>query len=163
VPTFLWRAVFERIGDNHNAEVGFIPRTGITRYGSRVGWTFFTDGILKSHGPGVRGGGIMDNNLNRLDNDANVEYNFNFLNTAEASVSAGWNFVTLTDSFDPSGSDGLELAEGRELSWYRYRFTYRSDRRKNFIYRVDFSNGEFFNGNRLNIAAGLTFRFPPII
>ena len=163
VPEFLWRAVFERIGDNHNAEVGFIPRTGITRYGSRVGWTFFTDGILQSHGPGLRGGGIMDNNLNRLDNDANVEYNFNFLNTAEASISAGWNFVTLTDSFDPSGSDGLELAEGSELSWYRYRVTYRSDRRKNFIYRVDFSNGEFFNGNRMNIAAGLTFRFPPII
>lgn len=30
VPSFVWRAVFERIGDNHNAEVGFIPRVGIT-------------------------------------------------------------------------------------------------------------------------------------
>ncbi len=163
VPEFLWRGVFERIGDNHNAEVGFIPRTGVTRYGSRAEYTFFTDGILQRHGPGIRGGGITDNNLNRLDNDFTIEYRFNFLNTAEASASAEWNFVTLTRSFDPSGSEGLELEEGSELSWYRYSLSYQSDRRKNFIYRIDFSNGEFFNGNRLNIAAGLTFRFPPIV
>ena len=164
VPNFVWRGVFERIGDNHNAEVGFIPRVGITRYGSRVEWNFFSDGRLQRHGPGVRGGGVMDNNLNRLDNDLNFEYRFDFLNTANAEFSAGWRFVTLTRSFDPSGSDdGLELTEGTELAFYRYRFSYRSDRRKNFIYRVEFNNGEFFNGNRLNIAAGLTFRFPPIV
>ena len=163
-PKFLWRGVFERIGENHNAEVGFIPRTGITRYGSRVEWNFFTDGILQSHGPGLRGGGVMDNDLNRLDNDVNFEYRFNFLNTAYAEFGTGWRFVTLTQSFDPSGSeDGLELAEGTELNFYRYRFFYRSDRRKNLIYRVAFSNGEFFNGDRLNIEAGLTFRFPPIV
>lgn len=119
---------------------------------------------MQRHGPGIRGGGVVDNNLNRLDNDVNFEYRFTFLNTAYAEFGTGWRFVTLTSSFDPSGSeDGLELAEGSELSFTRYRFFYRTDRRKNLVYRVELNNGEFFNGSRFNVGAGLTFRFPPIV
>ncbi len=163
VPKFGWRVNFTKTGENHNAEVGFIPRTGIANYGAGMEWNTFTDGMIQRHGPAIDFGGVTDDNWNRLDNDAGLEYRFSFLNTAYAEVGAGWNFVTLTRSFDPSGNDGIELQEGDEFNWYRYRFFYRSDRRKNFIYRVDFSNGDFFNGSRLNVGGGITVRLPPIV
>lgn len=164
VPTWGARLLYERIGENHNAEVGFVPRKGITRYGGGAEYNVFPEsGPLQRHGPGISGSILNDTDGNNLDNDLGFEYRFSFLNTAYAEVGAGWNFVTLTRSFDPSGSDGETLQEGTDLSWYRYRIFYRSDRRKNFIYRVDFSNGGFFNGNRLNMGLGLTFRFPPIV
>ncbi|MEM0938724.1 MAG: DUF5916 domain-containing protein [Bacteroidota bacterium] len=163
VPKFGWRVNLAKTGENHNAEIGFIPRIGITDYGVGVEWNSFTNGPIQQHGPALDFGGVTDDNWNRLDNEARFEYRFSFLNTASAEVTAGWDFVTLTRNFDPSGNDGIKLKKGEDFSWYRYRFSYRSDRRQNFIYRIDFSNGEFFNGTRLNIKGGFTFRFPPLI
>jgi len=162
VPEFSWRVNFTKTGENHNAEVGFIPRTGIANYGVGVNYNFFTDGAVQRHGPSASFGGVTDDSWNPLDNDAGIEYGVSFLDNSYTEVGAGWSYVTLTGSFDPSGNDGLELQEGENFHWYRYRFFYRSDNRKNFIYSIDISNGGFFNGDRFNLGAGMTFRFPPI-
>lgn len=164
-PEFSVRTNFQRVGENHNAEVGFIPRTGITNYGAGADYNFFTgdDKKIQRHGPSFRYGGVLTNDWDRLDNDASLEYQFSFLNTAYSEVSTSWNFVSLTSSFDPSGSDGLELAENTTHSWYRYRWFFRSDRRKNFIVRASVSDGGFFNGRRFNGELGLTFRLPPFM
>lgn len=164
-PEFSARVNFQRIGENHNAEVGFIPRPGVTNYGMGTQYNFFTsDGnILQRHGPSIDFGGVLTNDWGRLDNDSGFEYRFSFLNTSYIETGLDWNFVSLTSTFDPSGSDGLELAENTEHSWLSYRFFYRSDRRKNFILRAFVRNGGFFNGERFNAELGLTFRVPPVL
>jgi len=164
-PEFGARFFFQRIGANHNAEVGFIPRPGVTNYGTGTEYNFFPEdgNIIQRHGPSINFGGVLSNDWERLDNDASFEYRVSFLNTSYFEVGADWNSVILTDSFDPSGSDGLELTENSEYDWYRYRVFYRSDRRKNFIVRGFLSNGGFFNGDRFNAELGLTFRLPPLL
>ncbi|WP_462250820.1 DUF5916 domain-containing protein [Ekhidna sp.] len=163
-PEYSFRVNIQRIGENHNAEVGFIPRPGVTNYGFGAQYNYFTsDGnILQRHGPELNLGGVSTNEWDRLDNDAGLEYQFSFLNTSYLEIGFNWNFVSLTSSFDPSGSDGLELAENTQHSWRSYRFFYRTDRRKNIILSAGIRNGGFFNGNRFNAELGLTFRFPPI-
>lgn len=162
-PKFGWRTNFTRIGENHNAEVGFVPRTGITTYGVGTNWNWFSEGKIQRHGPALNFGGVTDNELNQLDNDASFEYGLSFLNTSYMEVSTNWNLVTLTRSFDPSGSEGQELSVDTDYSWYRYRFFYRSDRRKNFIYSLDVSNGGFYNGRLFSLGSGITYRLPPVL
>ncbi|WP_424961505.1 DUF5916 domain-containing protein [Ekhidna sp.] len=164
-PTFGARVNFQRIGENHNAEVGFVPRPGVTNYGMGTEYNIFpaAGNIIQRHGPEINFGGVLTNEWDRLDNDAGIQYKFSFLNTSYLEFGAGWNFVSLTSSFDPSGSDGQELQENTTHQWYRYRIFYRSDRRKNFIVRGFISNGGFFNGERFNAELGLTFRLPPLI
>ncbi len=164
-PEFNARFNFQRIGENHNAEVGFVPRPGVSNYGMGTQYNFFTsDGnILQRHGPQLNFGGVLTNEWDKLDNDASFEYGFSFLNTSYLEVGTNWNFVSLTSSFDPSGTSGLELSEDTEHSWMSYRFFYRTDRRKNFIVRASVRNGGFFNGKRFNAGLGLTFRLPPIM
>lgn len=157
------RTNFERIGENHNAEVGFVPRKGVTNYGIGTEYNFFTPGKIQRHGPNLNFGGVVTNDWDRLDNDARLEYQFSFLNSAYMEVSTSWNFVTLTSPFDPSRNDGKELNEGDEYDYWRYRFFYRSDRRKNFIYSISVNNGEFFNGKLFSAASEITLRLPPIL
>ena len=157
------RGNFNRVGENHNAEVGFVPRTGVSNYGFGTEYNFFTEGRIQRHGPRLDFGGVITNDWGRLDNDASFEYQFSFLNSAYMEVSTNWNHVTLTRPFDPSGSDGKELDEGNEYNYIRYRFFYRSDRRKNFIYSLSLNNGAFFNGNRFSAGSEITFRLPPIL
>ncbi|WP_436515781.1 DUF5916 domain-containing protein [Ekhidna sp. To15] len=164
-PEFSVRTNFQRIGENHNAEVGFVPRPGVTNYGIGTEYNFFTreGNELQRHGPNLGFGGVLTNDWERLDNDAGLDYEFSFLNTSYLEIGANWNFVSLTSGFDPSGSDGVELAENTEHSWMSYKIFYRTDRRKNFIFRAFVRNGGFFNGNRFNAELGLTFRLPPIM
>lgn len=162
-PEFGWRTNFNVVGENHNAEVGFVPRRGIANYGAGVNWNFFTSGKIQRHGPNLDFGGVVDSDWSKLDNDASAEYQLSFLNTAYMEVGLDWNSVLLTSSFDPSGSDGSELAEGTEWNWVRYSFFYRSDRRKNFIYSLSVNNGGFFNGQRFSTGTGITYRLPPIL
>lgn len=164
VPTFNIRGNFQRIGENHNAEVGFIPRPGVSNYGIRSEYNFFpkNGGSIQRHGPGIGFGGVLSNDWNKLDNDAGIEYKFSFLNTSYLEFGAYWNSITLTNPFDPSGSEGLELSADTNHEWVNYRIFYRTDRRKNFILRAFVSNGGFYNGNRFNTEVGLTFRLPPL-
>ncbi|MEO9484223.1 MAG: DUF5916 domain-containing protein [Ekhidna sp.] len=164
-PEFSVRANFQRVGENHNAEVGFVPRTGVTNYGTGTEYNFFTreGNQLQRHGPRINFGGVLTNDWDRLDNDASLEYRFSFLNTSYLEIGGNWNFVSLTSSFDPSRSGDNELAENTEHSWTSYRIFYRSDRRKNFVVRASVRNGGFFNVKRFNAELGLTFRLPPIM
>ena len=164
-PEFGIRTNFQRVGENHNAEVGFVPRPGVTNYGIGTEYNFFTSNgsMIQRHGPNLELSGIFTNDWDRLDNNAGLDHEFSFLNTSYLEVGGNWSFVSLTSSFDPSGSGGLELQENTTYGWYRYKVFYRTDRRKNFIVRVFASNGEFFNGERFNAELGLTFRLPPIM
>lgn len=163
-PKFGARVNIQRIGENHNAEVGFIPRPGVTNYGMGTEYNMFPQqgSIIQRHGPAVDFGAVLTNGWSLLDNDANVEYRVSFLNTSYFEIGGNWNSVLLTDPFDPSGTDGPELAANTTHEWYRYRIFYRTDRRQNFVFRAFVSNGGFFNGNRFNAEVGLTFRLPPV-
>lgn len=165
-PEYGLRANFQRVGENHNAEVGFIPRPGVTNYGFGAEYNFFTSEgkKMQRHGPNMNFGGVLTNSWNRLDNDASLDYEFSFLNTAYLEVGTSWNYVSLTSPFNPSGSEGgLELQEGTDHEWMSYKIFFRTDRRKNFIFRAFVRNGGFFNGRRLNAELGLTFRMPPFL
>lgn len=151
------------IGDGYNAEVGFIPRTGITTAGGRLDLNYFTDGKVQRHGPSIGGRSLFDRNYNRLDRDFSMDYELQFLNSSSFITEISWNQVTLTDPFDPSRTEGEELPEGSEVDWWNFSVNYSSDNRKSFTYDVTLNTGTFFNGRRSSIAANLIYRYQPIL
>lgn len=157
------RAFSRTVGEGYNAEVGFVRREGITASGSFLNLNYFSSGSVQRHGPEVGGRFIVDREGALLDYDYSLEYGFEFLNSAGLFFGYEFNSVTLTDPFDPSGSDGLELAANTVTEWRRYGVEFQSDQRKDFAYSFFVNNGGFFNGDRLNFGTGFIYRLPPII
>ncbi len=157
------RGFMRAVGDGYNAEVGFVPRTGIFTGGGRLDLNYFSDGAVQRHGPSIGGNVLYDRDWNQLDNSISGDYEVQFLNTSQIEVGLRTQSVKLTSGFDPSGSDGEELPEGSTQTWSDFRVSYDSDNRKTFTYGAEVAYGGFFNGSRLNTSLSLLYRFQPII
>lgn len=150
------------IGENFNAEVGFVPRKDIWRTNPEIEYSFYPKSEkLVSHGPSVSFEWITDRDFNLTDQRQRMRYNFRFANTAQLSFTAFNEYVLLRDSFDPTNSDGIELAEGDDFEYVRYGMSFDSDRRKLLSYSLDVFNGGFFNGERFFLRGELRYRFQP--
>ncbi len=157
------RGFSRTVGDGYNAEVGFVPRTGVTSSGGRLDLNYFTEGKIQRHGPSIGGRTLIDRDGNVLDNSISGDYELQFLNSSQFRIGAEWQSVTLTREFDPSGTDGLELLEGDEFGWFNYGIEYNSDRRKPFTYDFFANTGTYYNGDRTSIGGNLIYRYQPII
>ena len=157
------RGFMRAVGDGYNAEVGFVPRTGLFTGGGRLDLNYFSDGAVQRHGPSIGGNVLFDRDWNELDNSVSGDYEIQFLNTSQIQVGVRRQSVKLTRGFDPSGSGGEQLPEGSTQTWSTYNVSYQSDNRKVFTYGAEASYGGFFNGTRLNTSLSLLYRFQPII
>lgn len=151
------------VGEGYNAEVGFVPRNEVFRFGSGVNYTFWPGGTIQRHGPGLNFTRTTDDNFNNLDIEAELEYDLNFLNNSGFNFSSSYNEVLLLDGFDPTNSDGAELPAGELYRWSNVSLAYFSDNRKLFNFRGRVTYGGFYNGNRLRLASVVNFRYQPYL
>jgi len=160
---FNLRGFFLSVGENYNAEVGFVRRTGIHRAGGRFDYNFFTEGAVQRHGPSIGGSQVLNIKGNTLDKEVSGSWEWRFLNSAEAEVGFQWQSIKLTNSFDPSGSDGLELSEGSLFEFTSFSASFRSDNRKTFFYELEGRKGTYFNGRRWSLNGSANFRHQPVL
>ncbi len=151
------------VGENYNAELGFVPRTGVFRGGGGVEYTFWSGGTIQRHGPEFELRRTTTDSWENLDLDGSVSYELNFLNTSNLELSLDYNEVKLQDPFDPTRSDGQELAAGETYSWSRVNLEYSSDTRNILNFEGAVSYGGFFNGDRLQINSTLNYRYQPYV
>ena len=161
--SFNWRAFYTGVGDGYNAEVGFVPRKGVNSYGTGLNYNFFTEGSIQQHGPSLGARTVSDRNWDKLDNSVNGGYSLGFLNSSELEIGVDWQSIILQDSFDPSGTDGLELDADTEYSFTTYEISYGSDNRKVVSYEIFGGAGTYFNGNRWSTGGAIDFRYQPIL
>lgn len=152
------------IGDNYNAEVGFVRRVGIRNFGTNSSYQFYPENSqsIISHGPQIRYSITTDTGFELLDRDLNASYRFNFHNTSEISTRFTRQMITLRGSFAPNGIDADSLLEGTVHRFNSIQLSYRSDRRKVFNFDTQISTGSFYTGNRTNYQLNLNYRFQPI-
>jgi len=153
----------EYVGDNFNAEVGFIPRKSywklepeatfrhvigsnkIFQQTFQVRYNYFTN---------------EDFSL-KTDETVAFVYRLYFKNTATIQYRMFNEYIYLFNSFDPTRSGGKRLAAGTDYSYLRYGITYTSDRRKLFNYSATTYFGDFFNGTRSFVNTNLNYRIQP--
>jgi hypothetical protein len=155
--------VHEYVGENYNAEVGYIQRTGYYKISPDFRYTFFAKNSEKlvSHGPMFDVTYLWDKEFEKLDHEFQLAYGFDMLNRSSFGFGINQTYVRLQDPFDPTNSGGEELPAGSDYTNIGAGFEYNSTPRRLFTYSLEGSFGGYYNGTIFNIDGGVGYRFQP--
>ena len=150
------------LGEDFNAEVGYVRRRGFKRITPEVGYDFYPNSkLLNRHGPALEYEGYWDIANRKTDETWGLRYMLRFNNQMFAYVSANREYILLTDDFDPTRTDGPELPAGSDYHNYYLRYFVRSDIRKPLSFDARGRIGEYYNGKRFEIGGEANYRFRP--
>ncbi|MGK7389915.1 MAG: DUF5916 domain-containing protein [Candidatus Cyclobacteriaceae bacterium M2_1C_046] len=152
----------ESVGENYNAEVGFVQRKDIIKTGSFIDYNFYpVSRTVQNHGPGFNIFYTTDTDGNRTDMEISADYSIEFLNTAEIRAGFERRFEMLRRPFDPTRASEVKLDIGDAFWWNRYTISAETDRRKTLNAEGEVSYGGFYNGNRFVANTEINYRYQP--
>ncbi|MEM7381376.1 MAG: DUF5916 domain-containing protein [Bacteroidota bacterium] len=153
------------VDEDFSSDLGFIRRTDIVKSATSVEAVFWPKkGPVNSHSieffPIITWRPGLD--YQKTDHDIRASWGFNMRDQSEFGLEFSNRFVFLTDTFDPTGTDGATpLPADQGYHFNSLRFAYQSNRAQVFSYELESSVGRFFNGNRFSIEGGLALRLQP--
>lgn len=156
------RWVHQYVGEDYDAQVGFIRRQNYFRIQPEAQLYFYpSGGPINSHGPGVEVETLWTNGFGRSDHAVGLYWDADLRNTSSIRFTLQNEYTYLFEAFDPSRTNAEPLAGEAGYNYSSVNLNYRSDRRKKLAWDGEFTIGEFFNGNRYQIEGGLTYRYQP--
>ena len=163
---FLGSMQTEYVGENYNAEVGYVPRTHYYKFDTTLRYLFFPsqDSKVLSHGPLV--GSIQYFNFDGLgiDRGTKVGYELNFKNRSEMVFTFENQFIVLQNSFDPIRTGIRSLNALTEHRWNSVNLEYNSKPQSLFTYALKSSYGGYFqDGKRWLFFSEMSYRFQPYL
>mgnify|MGYP006417752435 FL=1 len=163
---FLGSVQAEYVGENYNAEVGYVPRTHYYKFDTTLRYLFFPsqDSKVLSHGPLV--GSIQYFNFDGLgiDRGTQLGYELNFKNRSEMVFTFENQFIVLQNPFDPIRTGIRSLEALTEHRWSSVNLEYNSKPQSLFTYALKSSYGGYFqNGKRWLFFSEMGYRFQPYI
>ena len=163
---FLGSVQAEYVGENYNAEVGYVPRTHYYKFDTTLRYLFFPsqDSKVLSHGPLV--GSIQYFNFDGLgiDRGTQLGYELNFKNRSEMVFTFENQFIVLQNPFDPIRTGVRSLEALTEHRWNSVNLEYNSKPQSLFTYALKSSYGGYFqDGKRWLFFSEMGYRFQPYI
>ncbi len=153
----------QMVGSGYNPEAGFVRRTDIRQLASTTRYSFFPSrGKIQSHGPGFDFDMVGNSTYGFLDWDVNILYDIRWRSTARYSMRLRRQYTYLFEPFDPSQSDGEELAADTDYRNFQIIASYTSDARRKFFYELRTRSGQYFNGERWNLTGSVGYRYQPL-
>ena len=150
------------VGEDFNAEVGYVRRTGYKRIAPEIDYDFYpASKILFRHGPTLNYERIWDMGNKKIDESIALRYMLEFDNQMYAFIIASRDYILLTENFDPTRTGGPELMEGTDYVNNHIRYYFRSDIRKPFSFEIGGRLGDYYNGNRYETEGEMNYRFRP--
>jgi hypothetical protein len=149
------------VGDEYNAEVGFVPRRDI--FSPFIGIRridYPANPKVVQKGPGLRTRSFFKPGDGLADYGARLFYEWQYANTSRFGFYARTTKVELFEPFDPSRSDATPLPEG-EYNYARFGAEISSDRRKKLSFSLRPEVGEFYNGSTYGTSGSITYRYQP--
>ncbi len=152
----------EWVGEDYNAEVGFVPRKGYFRINPEVRIFFYPKSSpFNQHGPGLEFETLWTPEDGRTDQRVELYWDADLRNTGGMRVTLQHDYTFLFEEFDPTRSDAKPLPVNTDYRYTSLNLFYRSDRRPKFSYRLSPTVGQFFNGYRYGMSGSLTYRYQP--
>lgn len=163
---FLGRVQTEYVGENYNAEVGYIPRTHYYKFDTSLRYLFFPsqDSKILSHGPLF--GSIQYFNFDGvgIDRGTQLGYEVNFKNRSEMVLTFENQFIVLQNPFDPIRTGIQSLGALTEHRWNSINLAYDSKPQSLFTYALESSYGGYFqDGKRWLFFSEMGYRFQPYV
>lgn len=154
---------WEDVGNQVNAETGFVPRTGYKRLLPTFGYLFFPkSGKVLSHGPSIELSSYFNENLKQIESEHVGIYRVNFLSRADLFIWTATNKVTLLAPFDPTNYAGFYLKEGTIHQWNSRGFDFISKPQSLVTYRLSTRQGGYYaEGKRVRIEGEFGYRIQP--
>jgi uncharacterized protein affecting Mg2+/Co2+ transport len=149
------------VGDTYDTQVGYTPRNDFFRINPEIGHNFFPKSSwINQHS--IKGDvEFFWKQGSKTDHRYSTNYSIQLQNTGRIEVSLNQRYTFLFIAFDPTRTEGLELAAGTDYTYNSFEFSYVSDFRRKVGYSIGGYLGEYFNGNRYNINSQVNIRFQP--
>ncbi len=160
----IWNHEF--VGENYQADLGFVPRTNHWRLEPFARIKFYPQNPktkVNVHGFGIGNSTFWDTDGLLTDRFFGLSYFFEFLNTSSLEFEVNNEYNLLFSDFDPTNTGGEELLSGEDFSYTRYGLFYESDSRRLFNYELGINLGQFFNGTLSSVSTRVSYRFPPYV
>ncbi len=157
---------YNYVGQNYNAEAGYVTRTSYQNFYPRISYLFFPkSSVVLSHGPQISMNVYFDKHLQDVnDNEIYSAYGVSFQNRSEFLAWGAYDYVKLLAPFDPTNFVGVTLATGTAHTWYSWGLNYSSPPHTLFTYAFSTRYGGYYGGgNRLRLTADLGYRFQPFV
>ena len=161
--TVAWQ--HEYVGENYNAEVGYVPRTGFIRLSPKALFNFFPNSkAILSHGPELSLIPIFNTDFHLTDNSVQLNYNVAFRDQSVFKLITQSDFVELQFPFDPTnnGNDTLATGSRHHANYAGFQFTSKPQSLLTYGFSAGFG-GYFAKGKRANASANLGYRFQPYV
>ena len=155
----------EYVGQNYNAEVGFVPRVNFIKLNPSVNYLFFPKaGPVLTHGLILNTFHYFNTSFKPTDNTTFIAYNATFRNRNVAMLWTARDYVQLLKPFDPTNSGRDTLARGTEHYWKSFGTQFDSKPQSLLTYSFSSRYGGYYaNGTRLNLTGSLGYRFQPYV
>ena len=155
----------EYVGQNYNAEVGFVPRTGYIKLNPSASRLFFPKGgNILTHGLTLNTFHFYNTSFKKTDNTTYLAYNLTFRDRTSFTMWVAHDYVRLLRPFDPTNTGKDTLATGTEHKWNAFGTEFISKPQSVFTYGFSTRYGGYYaNGTRLNITGEVGYRFQPYV
>ncbi len=164
----------EYVGNNYNAEVGYVPRVDFYdpiqsvlykksywRFEPEARYKFYPkNSRVNNHGPGLYLSQYLDGGYKTNDMNTYAEYQWSFQNTAKLTVRANQYYTKLYFETDITFSGKTPISAGK----YFYKTIYGeflSDKRQKFNYELRTESGEYFGGYKYYYSVDFSARVQP--
>lgn len=164
-----WRVytATQYIGNNHRADMGFVPRSGYLAISPGVYYNMFpknprvaeklinywigleTEFVVNKIGP------------NSTDRWHMLNMGMEFYGQSQLNARAFSEYVFLFFEFDPTNSGGAKLPKNTGYTFTRGEVEFNSDQRKRFTYALELGGGEYFNGTIYYGSGSIAYRLQP--
>lgn len=155
------------VGENFNAEAGFVPSYGV--YPGQL--NIFTDFTYKFYpknsgivtmGPIAAASQTYIPEGTLTDRNYSAGYSIRFLNTAMLRVTYNYIYSLLTNDFNPIDPEQYtNFLKGEDYQWHNVNVMVQTNTRKLVNFTGQTTYGGFYNGTNWNVRGELSARYQP--
>lgn len=150
------------VGEDYDAEVGFVPRTGFFSPRINARYTAYpeNDRVVQK-GPRVFSRVFFDPKEGLTDRNVEFSYDWQYGNTSRFELATEYNYIFLLEDFDPSRTDATPLPGNQGYGFWSFGAEWRTDSRKRLSASINPQVGQFFNGQSYGIGGNIIYRYQP--
>lgn len=151
------------VGENYNAETGFVTRTGYNHISPEITYLFVPNKWIVSHGLKLENNSYFNKEYHEIDHENSASYVFNFQNRSQFSVGYSDFYVELQQDFDPTHVSNTYLPAGSSYRYSGAHLSFLSTKKTLFNWTAEAAKGTFYNGEIQYIKGSFGYRYQPYI
>lgn len=155
----------EVVGNNYNAEVGYIPRNNYIKFTPSITRLYFPkSGSILSHGPQFTTTYYYNSKFYLTDNTKLFNYLITFRDKSTISSGIANEYVELLAPFDPTRIGKQTLAVNTKHQWTTVGFDWISAPQHKLTYYFSARKGGYYaDGKLLSITGNIGYRIQPYV